>query len=100
MPLLFIFTLSMYTLWPSTVFARRTEFDGKRWTSFWHVLENLLLPSIVGELPELSQNGLRLWDHYYFEFGPSYALADDGTLGHYQVRGSRVRSWLRLSGRV
>ena len=59
------------------------------------MLDNLLLPSIVGERPELSQNGLRLWDHYYFEFGPSYALADEGTLGHYQVRGSGVRSWLR-----
>ena len=43
-----------------------------------------MLPSIVGELPELSENGLLLglYDHYKFQYGPGFAIADEGSLGH------------------
>eukprot|EP00966_Prymnesium_polylepis_P254461 5880293-Prymnesium_polylepis.2 len=77
LPLIMIFSVAMYGLWPHTIFADRTDFDSKRWASIFSVFENMLVPSIVGELPELTEDGtLRIAAHYYFDW-QSYELATE-----------------------
>ena len=55
------------------------------------MLENILQPSIVGELPHLSEDGLlKLYNYYYFDFsryptGASYNVAEHGGDNYYQV---------------